>query len=124
MPADDLTLILQDLKSIENAVKLLDDFSRCSGLRININKNKAKHLRKPLTSDHYPHDLSYIKTPLKTLRIFITNNPEENLKYQFRPKLAILQNILNMWKQRTLSIKGKITIVNTLALSPLIYTLR
>ncbi len=27
-----------------------------------------------------------------------------------------------MWKQRTLSIKGKITIVNTLALSPLIST--
>ncbi len=27
-----------------------------------------------------------------------------------------------MWKQRILSIKGKITIVNTLALSPLIYT--
>ncbi len=32
MLADDLTLILQDLKSIENALKLLDDFNRCSGL--------------------------------------------------------------------------------------------
>ncbi len=28
----DLTLILQDLKSIENAPKLLDDFSRCLAL--------------------------------------------------------------------------------------------
>ncbi len=27
-----------------------------------------------------------------------------------------------MWKKRTLSIKGKITIVNTLALSPQIYS--
>ncbi len=32
MLADDLTLILQDLKSIENELKLCDDFSRCSGL--------------------------------------------------------------------------------------------
>ncbi len=36
MLADDLTIILQDLKSIEIALKLLDDFSKCSGLRINI----------------------------------------------------------------------------------------
>ncbi len=99
MLADDLTLILQDLKSIENA---LDDFSRCSELSINIEKTKAKYLGKPQTSDHYLHGLSWIETPLETLRIFITNNPEENLKYNFKSKLAILRNILNMWKQRTL----------------------
>ncbi len=85
-------------------------------------KAKAKYLGKALTSDHYPHKLSWIKTPLETLGIFITNNPEENLKYNCKPKLSILRNTLNIWKHRTLSIKGKITIVNTLALSPLIYT--
>ncbi len=90
--------------------------------KIKIDKTKAKHLGKPLTSDHYPHGLSWIKTPLETHWIFITNNPEENLKYNFRPKLAILRNTLKMWKQWTLSIKCKITIVNTVALSPLIYT--
>ncbi len=93
-----------------------------SGLSINIDKTKAKHLGKPPTSDQYPHGLSWIKTPLETLGIFITNNLEYNLKYNFRPKLAILQKTLNMWKQRTLSIKAKITIVNTLALSLLIFT--
>ncbi len=40
MLEDDLTLILQDLKSIENVLKLLDDFSRYSGLSINIEKLK------------------------------------------------------------------------------------
>ncbi len=113
---------MQDLKSIENALKLLNYFSRCSGLSINIEKTKAKHLGKALTSDYYPHGLSWVKTPLEILGIFVTNNPEENLKYNFKQKLAILRNTFNMWKQRTLSIKGKITIFNTLALSPLIYT--
>ncbi len=42
--------------------------------------------------------------------------------YNFKPKISTLRNTLNIWKQRTLSIKGKITIVNTLARSPLIYT--
>ncbi len=60
---------------------ILDDFSRC----LNIDKTKAKHLEKPLKSDHYTHGLSWIKIPLEILGIFITNYPEENLKYNFRP---------------------------------------
>ncbi len=75
-----------------------------------------------LTLDHYPHGLSWIKTPLETLGIYISNNSLENFNYNFKPKIATLCNTLNIWKQRTLSIKGKITIINTLALSPLIYT--
>ncbi len=115
MLADDLTLIiLQDLKSVENALKLLKNFSLCSGLRINIAKTKAKQIGITLTSDHYLHGLSWIKTPIETLGIYITNI--------FKPKIATPHIILNIWKQITLSIKGKITIVNTLALSPLIYT--
>ncbi len=60
---------------------------------------------------------------VETLRIYITNNSEENVSYNLKPKKATLRNTLNIWKQRTLYIKGKITIINTLALSPLIYTL-
>ncbi len=36
--ANDLTLILKDLQSIENALKLLNIFSLCSSLKINIEK--------------------------------------------------------------------------------------
>ncbi len=50
--------------------------------------------------------------------VHITNNEEENLKYNFKPKIATLKNLPNIWKQQTLTIKGKITIVNTFALSP------
>ncbi len=45
-----------------------------------------------------------------------------NLNYNYKPKLSKLRNLLNICKQRKLLIKGKITIINTLALSPLIYT--
>ncbi len=85
-------------------------------------KNTSQKIQITLTSDHYPHGLSWMKTPLETLGIYITNNSEKNFNYNFKPKIATLRNTLNIWKQRTLSIKGKITIVNTLALSPLIYT--
>ncbi len=83
MLADDLTLILQDLKSVENALQLLKNFSLCSRLRINIEKTKARNIG---------------IIPLETLGIYITNNSEENFSYNFKPKIAILHNTLNIWK--------------------------
>ncbi len=113
--ADDLTLILKDLQSIENALKLLNSFSLCSGVKIHIEK-KVKSLGYTIKADHILHGLSGIETPLETLGIYITNDIEEHLNYNFKPKLAKLKKLLNIWKQRTLEITGKITIVSSLAL--------
>ncbi len=44
MLADDLTLILINLVSVENALKLLNKFSKCLGLKINKDKTKAKSI--------------------------------------------------------------------------------
>ncbi len=96
--ADDLTLILKDQQSIENALKLLNIFSLCSGLKINIEKTKVKSLGNTITADDYPHGLPWIKKPLETLGIYVTNNLEENFNYNFKPKLAKLRNLLNIWK--------------------------
>ncbi len=105
--ADNITLILKDLLSLENLLKTFKLFQHCSGLKLNIDKTKAKHIRKNLNPDHFPHGLSWIKTPLETLGIFITNDAEENLNLNFKPRIANLTNLLNVWKQRNLSLKGK-----------------
>ncbi len=55
MLADDLTLILTDIVSVENALKLLNKYTQCSGLKNNIDKTKAKHHSSSNTSDYYPH---------------------------------------------------------------------
>ncbi len=119
--ADDITLILKDLLSLEDSLKTFKLFQHCSVLKLNIDKTKAKHIGKILNPDHFPHGLSWMKTPLETLCIFITNDAEENLNLNFKPRIANFTNLLNVWQQRNLSLKGKITIINTLALAPLIY---
>ncbi len=43
-----------------------------------MDKTKAKYIGKIQKTDHVPHGLSWIKTPLETLGIFITNDPVEN----------------------------------------------
>ncbi len=69
-----------------------------------------------MSCNHFPHGLSWIKTHLETLGITITDNLEANFKYNFQQRILNLKVILNIWKQRKLSLKGKITILNNLAL--------
>ncbi len=61
MLADDLTLLLTDLVLVENALKLLNKYTQCSRLKINIDKTKEKHHGSYNTSDYYPHGISWIK---------------------------------------------------------------
>ncbi len=50
----------------------------------------------------------------------IVNNSDMNYKLNFQQRIVTLKSTLNIWKQRKLSIKGKLTILSTLALTPLI----
>ncbi len=74
-----------------------------------------------MSCDHFPHGLSWIKTPKETLAITITDNDQANFKYNYQQRILNLKAILNIWKQQNLFLKGKITVVNNLALSPIIY---
>ncbi len=110
-------MILADLISVKIFLAVLNIFTKCS---INIDKTQAKYIGSKLTCDYFPHGLSYIKTPIQTLGIVITDNEDKKYKYNFQNKIANLKTTLNIWKQRKLSIKGKNTIINSLALAPLI----
>ncbi len=50
-----------------------------------------------------------------------TDNRENNYIHNFQQCILTLKTTLNIWKQRKLSVKGKITVLNHLALAPLIY---
>jgi len=119
--ADDITVLLNDLKSVKKVIDTLKLFKNCAGLTINIDKSTAKYIGTLSKCDYFPHGLSWIKTPIETLGIIITNDPEKNYLLNFQNRIASLKATLNIWSQRNLSIKGKITIINNLALAPLIY---
>ncbi len=103
-------------------IRILKSFEICAGLKINVDKTQAKYIGLLSSSDYIPHGLSWIKTPLETLGIVIRDNDEDNYKYNFHQKILTLKSILNIWKIRKLSLKGKIIVLNSLALAPLKYT--
>ncbi len=51
----------------------------------------------------------------------ISNNDQANFKYNFQQRILNLKAILNIWKQRKLSLKSQIKGFNNLPLSPISY---
>ncbi len=78
--ADDMTLLLQDLTSVNNILNTLAYFHKCSGLKINLDKLNAKYIGSLTDDDYFPHSLSWFKTPVETLGVSIVNNSDINYK--------------------------------------------
>ena len=121
--ADDTTCFLQDMDSLNNVINIFQLFEKCSGLKLNLNKTKAKYIGTLKNNDYYPHGLSWLKENdyIESLGVVYASTDEDNYVHNFKPRLIKLRNILQIWKQRDLSLKGKITVLNNLALSPLVY---
>ena len=117
--ADDTTLFLKDQRSLACLFEFLLHFGKCSGLNINKEKTVIITLG-PLACDKIL-GIKCSKEPIKTLGIWISKNTHEMTEINFREKIGKLQTILNMWRQRSLSLKGKVVVIQSLCLSQLQY---
>ncbi len=102
--ADDMTLLLQDLASVNNVLNTLAYFHKCSGLKINLDKWNTKYIGSLIDDDYFLYVITWIKTPLGTLSISILNNSDINYKLNFQQRIVTLKSTLNIWKQRKLYI--------------------
>ena len=63
----------------------------------------------------------FSKDKIKLLGITITRDQSVSEEYNFRPQLKAMETILKQWSRRKLSLKGKITVINALAISLIVY---
>ena len=116
--ADDATLPLDGYQSLNNALSVINEFGDFSGLRLNMDKTEAIILG-PLVNVEKPDDLN-IKINnyyVKYLGIHVGSNLDMCYKLHWGKKVKSIELLLNTWKQRYLSIKGKIVLLKTLAIS-------
>ena len=120
--ADDMTLFVKDVISGENAVKAIEEFSKVSGITLNKNKTKAMWLGeiRPLETIS---DINWCETFVKSLGIYFSNNNDISKEMNWSHERFIkIKHILDSWKQRNLTYRGKILILKTLVISKLAYT--
>ena len=124
--ADDTSLTLADnFKSIQEMLKIFEDFRQISGLKI----NKEKTICMPMRAhEKYKKEiqilgLKWAKSSVSILGIFFSDSMSEICKINYGIKLQHIKKIVYAWEHRKLTLMGKIVIVKSLILSQLIYLL-
>ena len=120
MMADDITLINKDQESIINAINIFKDFEKCSGLKLNLNKTEIIPIGNQKSKDIVlPIQLRKITVkhgPFKALGVWFSLDAQETQSLNVTDRLKAIVTLINIWKGRKLSLKGKITILRTLIL--------
>lgn len=120
--ADDTTFFLHDPASLGFLLDLLEKFTRLAGLKINRQKSYLLLLGNHL---HPPDSVRGIRIQDKVKILGITYkthmSEEEQYELNFASRINKIKNTCNAWINRSMSLKGKITLVNFLMVSVLQY---
>ena len=98
--ADDTTLILDgSRKSLLSALKMLDDFSKASGLRLNDKKTEAMWIGASIGNEKIilpGKELNWPKDKVKTLGLWISTNANQSSSLNYNEKLEKVKEILGV----------------------------
>jgi hypothetical protein len=108
--ADDTVLILNDYNSLKNVLPILTDFYKISGLKLNVQKTVLMKLGRDI--DNLPDYLKELgmelcKEEIRYLGIYF-HRDDNIMEYKnYRHRIENIRNLLKVWMQRDLSLKGK-----------------
>ena len=114
-------MFLQNTQSLDETLLILKHFHQCAGLRLNKDKSEAIILGLNNNIDLTNYGITSVQTSIKSLGIIIKKDVNNIAELNFNDRLIKVRNLLNMWKCRQLSIKGKITILRSQALPIILY---
>jgi exonuclease III len=129
--ADDITVICQNKEGIQEVINCYSIFTAYSGVKLNIPKTEIMIIGKThnkkeefiIESEGNKHKI-YDQEKVKICGITFSNDDNISYKENVQDKIIKLERHLNIWRQRNLSLKGKILIVKTFGLSQLIYSMQ
>ncbi|KAK6178281.1 hypothetical protein SNE40_013084 [Patella caerulea] len=121
--ADDSTFTVKDIASVHEVLDTTDIYSKASGGQINFNKTVILVIG-PTESDHIIYSgntINFDKNCTKILGVYLGPNKILAESLNWKEVLSKIKNVLNLWSKRSLTLKGKALILNTLAASKLWY---
>ena len=118
--ADDMTLFVRDSASINRIEKLFECFAQISGLKINRDKTFILPLG-PLSKENIVIPFGKLVDVIKILGITFSLDVEVQERINYKEILSKIKRMLTWWKQRDLTLMGKIQLIKTFVLSKLNY---
>ena len=123
MYADDCSIFLKDTEDMKILENIMASFSQVSGLRINKDKT---HIMKLGSSGQSYDDFSSITlgkivSVVKVLGVHFSLDINVKEEINYKEILSKIKKLLGWWKQRDLTLFGKIQLVKVFAISKLLY---
>ena len=122
--ADDSTFFLKDIKSVKELIKSFEKFYPFSGLKSNIDKcelagiGSLKGVKKAVCGLKC---VDLLKDTIKILGIHFSYNKSAQVQNNFLTTVKKIQQVLQIWTSRSLTLEGKIVIFKALAISKIVY---
>ena len=118
--ADDMTLFVKDKDSLIQLNEKFQTFAIVSGLQINRDKTYVLLLG-PLHGKEIVTPFGKKVRLIKILGIYFSMDPEVQERINYKEILSKIKHLLTWWKQRDLTLMGKIQLIKTFVISKLIY---
>ena len=116
--ADDNTGYFTSNISVTKYFNYIDQFQKISGSKINYRKSNGMYLGKWKNRSDHAFGISWIN---KTKLLGYHFGQNINFDDIWHKQYIKFTNILNLWKTRKLSYKGKSTVLNSIAVSKILY---
>ena len=97
------------------------EFCQHAGSKVNIEKTECILLGSLKDNFHNTYNIRVNTTCLKCLGIYLGHDKDECYKRNWENTMKDMEKLFESWKKRKLTIFGKCEIINTLAISKLIY---
>jgi len=122
MYADDMTGLVIGIKSIIELMETIQKFKIYSGLGVNDDKTEIMPLGSAIDKIEQLKTLGYkIVTELKITGVVFTYDEKVSTRRNFDVILQSMKKMFDMWKQRNMSLIGKIQVIKTAGVSRLIF---
>lgn len=120
--ADDTTCFTSNRESLDALITYLQRFSSYSGLQLNYEKSSIVHIGRSPTPLTNTCSIPFSQAT-KILGIWFSKNrtDDEHYAWNYAPVLDNMRKTCLAWNNRSLSLKGKITVFNTLTGSQIQY---
>ena len=118
--AYDMIATFANISSVEKIMQTLNNFEKCSSLKINISKTKAMWIEKNRNSLETPLGLEWC-SGVKTSGIHFSCDQEQVIQQNFHDRLNECQKLTNLRKLRGLSLFGKVAIIKSFLIPKLLY---
>lgn len=115
--ADDITLTLRDDCSVTSAFDMIRQYELASGAKLNMEKSEGIYVGLQAGRNHGPVPIRWLEEQTTILGINFGNSLTQN----WEKCIKKIENGVAKWQKRKLTLKGKSVIINTYAVSHLVY---